>query len=149
MQTKLRFLASSLVAALVGWWLFPTLIVYGMLYVSRWSPIPSFLRLLGISGSNLVQTLFVIDFITWLILAIPTAIVLNWLKPRRLLWYTALATVPFSSWLVVTTSGGAAQATYVVTWLLVPSVAVAVIAWISHRVRGEFNHQVQQSGNKL
>ena len=135
MQTKFRFFTSSLVAALVGWWLFPTLIVYGMLYVSRWSPIPSFLSSVGLSGSDLVQTLFVFDFITWIILAIPTAIVLNWLKPKYLLWYTALATVPFFSRLVLTTSSVTIQAADVVTWLVVPSIAVALVAWIGHRLR--------------
>jgi hypothetical protein len=135
MRLRPQFIVSSVLAAVVGWYLYPALSSLGTVYASQAVPAPQVLVDMGLSGQALYQTLHVYDFALWVVCAIPTAIVLALLKPSRLAWYTTLATVPYFVWAIWGSDQLTLIGQYVVIFLAAPAVAVALIAFIRRRLR--------------
>ena len=135
MQPKIKPLISCVVAISSGFLLYPYCIVYGMLGASLWSPLPRVLASTGLNAEAFRFALSVSDFFIWLVLALPTALLINWLKPKYLTLYTVLATLPFYLWFSARTGALITDLSSVVVWLVVVPLAVAIVAMISRKVR--------------
>ena len=136
MAKQARFVVSSLLALIVGWWLFPTLLTYASLHSSWGVPLARSMDSVDLAHGTAQSIFFLLDFLIWLVIALPTAVVLNLLKPRQLPFYTALATLPF--YFVVTfvaDRGALVFATGVLTWVIAPAISVALVAWVRYRLR--------------
>ena len=135
MKAKPQLFVASIIATLVGWYVFPYLLTFGTLYASRWFPVPQLLIATGLQGPAFYQAMHVYDFALWVALAIPTAIILTRLKPRHLIWYTALATIPYFAWVIPALEKPIFVIQYAVSLLFAPAVAVAMVVFIERRVR--------------
>ena len=135
MKLKTQFFVASGLAALVGWFVFPYLVGVGTLYASQSFATTQLLLATGLHGQPLYWTLHVYDFVVWVALAIPTAVVLRLLKPRHLVWYTALATVPYFAWVLSFGSNLGFVGQYALLFLAAPATAVALVAFIERRLR--------------
>jgi hypothetical protein len=136
---KISLFLSSIAAMALGW-AFPYLQLYAMQYVTIWTPFPRLLHGAGLSGSQFTWALFPIDFLTWVLIALPIAFVLTRLRPTRPAWYTALATLPFfiavNIRLLVdgTLHLSGLSVRMWLGWLLVLPCAVLIVHWLA-RVR--------------
>jgi hypothetical protein len=136
---KISLFLSSIAAMSLGW-AFPYLQLFAMQYVTIWTPFPRLLHRAGLSESEFVWALFPIDFLTWVLIALPIAFLLTRLRPIRPTWYTALATLPF--FIVVnilllmdgTLHPSDLSVRMWASWLFVLPSAVLIVQWIS-RVR--------------
>ena len=135
MQPKIKILVSCAVATISSFLLYPYCIVYGMLGASLWSPLPRALASTGLGPEAFRFALSISDFFIWLVLALPTALLINWLKPKQLALYTALATLPFYLWLSARTGGLITDLSSIIVWLVVVPIAVVIVAMISSKVR--------------
>ena len=139
MQTAFKTIASSVVALLSGFLLYPYCIVYGTLRASGWNPLPKALASAGLIGPNLHSALAVSDFAFWCLLALPTALLVVFLKPRHVVLYTALATIPFYLWLSMKAGELLTTPVELVSWLVVIPVTVTVVSVLNNWLRSNYS----------
>jgi hypothetical protein len=97
LASKLNLSLPVVLAALIGVAQMYFLVFFWT-YFSIYSPLPHWLKSLGMRGSPFFATIFVADLLVNVALCLPAAYGLCRLKPRRLVLYLALAIIPGFLW---------------------------------------------------
>jgi hypothetical protein len=139
MQTAVKNIISAGIALLSGLFLYPYCLVYGMLGASLWSPLPKGFAAAGLVGKNFYSALAVSDFFIWCVLALPTALIVVFLKPRRVAFHTALATIPFYLWLSIKVGELLTMPSELIVYLVVIPVTVALVSAVRNWVRSNYS----------
>jgi len=74
------------------------LLLYCWAYIAAYTPIPHWFLSLGIRGTLFYALLFVIDFLTSVVLCLPAALAIHQLRPRKMSAYLIAAVVPGFLW---------------------------------------------------
>ncbi len=95
---KSNNLLISAIAALAIGFIYGLFLVFCWAYIAAYSPLPRWLIDFGLTGLPFRSILLPIDFLTSVILSLPTAFVLVKLRPRKLALYVPLAVLPVFIW---------------------------------------------------
>ena len=107
-------------------------------YIAAYTPVPSWLLGLGLSGIGLRLALVPIDLAIAAVLCIPGALAITWLRPRRIALYLTLAVLPSFAWLNLNLIGNPLFAefatSFAIGWIgqLLP---LPLAAWLVQRMR--------------
>ena len=113
------------------------LLLYCWAYIAMYTPIPRWLLSLGMRGTAFYALVFVIDFLTGVVLCLPAALALRQLRPRRLPAYLIAAVLPGFLWqyrLLFQDPSAFREFGQLIpgilSALLVLPIAVAVLSWV-------------------
>lgn len=95
---KSNHLALSVLAALAIGLAQSILLVSAWAYIAAYSPLPTWLLSIGMSGIPWQATIYALDLAVNVLLFIPAAYLLSLLRPRNMLLYLSLAVVPGFVW---------------------------------------------------